>query len=47
MKQLSTKEGREQRAAALQKMVETNNGGDKMTTYSPPILKYGPSIEYV
>lgn len=45
VKQLSTKEGREQRAAALQKMVETSNL-DKMTTYSAPVLKYGPSIEF-
>lgn len=46
VKQLSTKEGREQRATALQKMVETNDV-DKMTTYTPPSLKYGPFIEYV
>lgn len=46
MKQLSTKEGQQQRAAALQKLVETNDV-TKMTTYTAPVLKFGPSIEYV
>lgn len=46
VKQLSTKEGQHQRAAALQKLVETNDV-TKMTTYTAPILKFGPSIEYV
>lgn len=46
MKQLSTKEGLEQRANSLQKMVESNDP-DKIGTYITPQLKYGPSIEYV
>lgn len=45
VKQLSTKEGRENRAHALQKMVETNDP-DKIATYITPQLKYGPSIEF-
>lgn len=45
VKQLSTKEGQQQRAAALQKLVETNDV-TKMTTYTAPVLKFGSSIEF-